>query len=205
MRKWIGVVWCVALVLSIASPALAENPNVAKVKERLAEEVSTSTATTAQVKTFIQETLFPLCTNPVFVQGIKAQNAKGLSLDQIKKIDQEWMDAEDELPIQATLTSNPCAEEIKKIAKENPTIGETFITDNQGANVGQNDLTSDYWQGDEGKWQNSFNNGQGGVDIGKNKFDKSANSVIQQISLPVIDEEGNVIGAITVGALVDRL
>ena len=105
-----------------------------------------------------------------------------MTLDQIKKTDQEWRDAEDELPIHKELLSNACAEEINKLIKANPSIVEVFVTDNQGANVGQNDLTSDYWQGDEAKWKNSFNKGKGGLDVGKVKFDKSANTSLQQIS-----------------------
>ena len=76
--------------------------------------------------------------------------------------------------------------------------------DNQGAVVGENDLTSDYWQGDEAKWQNSFNGGKGGADIGKIKFDKSANAQLQQISIPVLDGT-TVIGAITIGIDISKL
>jgi hypothetical protein len=67
---------------------------------------------------------------------------------------------------------------------------EAPVTDN---------LTSDYWQGDEDKWSKSFNGGKGGVDAAKAKFDSSANAVIQQISLPLIDADGTVVGAITFG------
>ena len=66
-------------------------------------------------------------------------------------------------------------------------------------------MTSDYWQGDEAKWENSFNGGKGGVDVGKIKFDKSANTQLQQVSLPIIDESGNVIGAITYGLAIDKI
>ena len=132
------------------------------------------------------------------------QNAKKMTLDQIKKTDQEWRDAEDELPIHEELLSNACAEEINKLIKANPSIVEVFVTDNQGANVGQNDLTSDYWQGDEAKWKNSFNKGKGGLDVGKVKFDKSANTSLQQISLPITDGE-QVIGAITIGINISKL
>ncbi|NLS93339.1 MAG: hypothetical protein GXX96_14375 [Planctomycetaceae bacterium] len=77
--------------------------------------------------------------------------------------------------------------------------------DNQGANVGQNQLTSDYWQGDEPKWQNSCKDGKGGIDVGENKLDKSSNRTMQHISLPIIDENGRAIGAVTYGLAVDSI
>ena len=76
--------------------------------------------------------------------------------------------------------------------------------DNQGAVVGENDLTSDYWQGDEAKWKNSFNGGKGGIDVGKVKFDKSANTQLQQISITIVDGD-KVIGAVTFGIVITKL
>ena len=126
-------------------------------------------------------------------------------MDEIKKIDEAWIKAEEELPIQKEKMTNVCAKEITRLAKEQKGIGETFVMDNQGANVGQNALTSDYWQGDEEKWTNSFKGGKGGVDIADPKLDKSANVVEQKISLPIIDSTGNVIGAVCWGIRVDLL
>jgi len=194
-----------SVVLATGLPAAAEGSDATAVTAKLAADVDAHPAATPKVKTFIKETLIPLCTNPVFVEQTQAQNAQGLTLEQIKKTDQQWAEAEDELPIHNKLLNNACAEEIRRIVNENPAIGETFVTDNQGANVGQNELTSDYWQGDEPKWQKPFNNGQGGIDIAEPKLDKSTNAVDQKISLPIIDGQGNVIGTVTFGILVDRL
>jgi hypothetical protein len=46
---------------------------------------------------------------------------------------------------------------------------------------------------------------RGGIDIGKVKHDKSADAALQQVSLPIIDADGKVIGALTFGILVDEL
>lgn len=158
----------------------------------------------AKVKTFVTTKLLPLSSNAVFVAEVKKQNALKVSLDEIKKIDAEWQAAEDFLPIQEKVMDNACAKEIIKIIKGLPAIKEAFVMDNQGAVVGENDLTSDYWQGDEAKWKNSFNGGKGGVDVGKVKFDKSANAQLQQISIPVISD-GKAIGAITFGIDINKL
>ena len=170
----------------------------------------TKTALTAsekaedKVKSFVTSKLLPLSTNAVFVAEVKKQNSLGTSLDEIKRIDQEWQAAEDFLPIQEKVMDNACAKEIINIIKGLPVIKEAFVMDNQGAVVGENDLTSDYWQGDEAKWKNSFNEGKGGVDVGKVKFDKSANAHLQQISIPVISD-GKAIGAITFGLDINKL
>jgi len=126
-------------------------------------------------------------------------------LDEIKTIDEAWIKAESMLPIQKEKLNNTCAAEVKKIVDKYPAVLEAFVMDDQGGVVGENNLTSDYWQGDEEKWTGSFNGAKGGVDVGKAKFDKSANATIQQISLPLIAKGGKVIGAITWGVAVDKL
>jgi len=170
-----------------------------EITARLSTEVDALDGASASLKTFIKETLIPHCTNPVFVSSVAAQNAKGVSLQGIQEVDTQWIEAEDELAIHKELMSNACAQEIGKIAKEHSAVGETFVMDNQGANVGQNELTSDYWQGDEPKWQDSFKDGQGAVALSKPKLDKSTGEVDQKVSLPIIDDNGNVIGVVCFG------
>lgn len=171
----------------------------AKLLATLTEQIQNHAGMTDGVKAYALSTLLPQSVNPVFVAAVKKQNAAGLTMAAIQKIDKEWIDAEEPLPIQTEMMSNATAVELKAFINKNGAIREAFVTDNQGANVGQNALTSDYWQGDEAKWKNAFNGGKGGVDVGKEQFDKSINAPIQQISLPIIDENGAVIGTVTWG------
>jgi len=178
----------------------------AKVKEGATDdEKKTAEERHVKMQKLVVEKLLALCTNPVFVKEVAAQNDKKATLDDIKKTDDEWQKAESELPIQKEKLNNDCAKEIVRLAKELKVIGETFVMDNQGANVGQNALTSDYWQGDEPKWQKAYVEGKGGLDVAEPKFDKSANTVEQKVSLPIIDAAGNVIGAVCWGIRVDQL
>lgn len=177
---------------------------MADITAEVTKTIDSSTKASEKVKAFVVKSLLPLMTNKVFIEETKKQNASKVALDDIKKIDKEWQAAEDLLPIQEKVTSNVCANEINKVIKNISGIKEAFVMDNQGAVVGENDLTSDYWQGDEAKWQNSFNGGKGGADIGKIKFDKSANAQLQQISIPVLDGT-TVIGAITIGIDISKL
>ena len=165
----------------------------------LSAQIDKSADASDKVKAFAKAKLLPLMTNAVLVKEVKTQNASGLTMDEIKKLDDEWINAEDELPIHVEKMGNVCAKELKKIASQLSAITEVFVMDNQGANVGQNTLTSDFWQGDEAKWENSYNSGDGGVDISKTKLDKSTNTVDQKISLPILDDNGKAIGAICIG------
>lgn len=201
-------VWLAGVLSTVCVASICQADDGAKKKEelvaRVAKEIEASKASD-KVKEFAKKALLPLCTHEVLVKETVALNAKKVALDEIKKIDKEWSAAEEELPIQAEKLNNTCAKELKKIIAGNSAIVEAFAMDNQGAVVGENALTSDYWQGDEEKWTGSYNGGKGGVDVGKEKFDKSANATLQQISLPLIDAQGEVIGAVTWGLSVDKL
>lgn len=201
MKRLLSLLLCLILFSSIAMSA----SKTEKLIEQINKSIDESTMATEKVKDYAKGVLVPLCTNKVFVAAVEEQNARNLTLAEIKKLDQEWIEAEEELDIHEVLMNNDCAKEIKKLIKWNPMIDEAFVMDNQGANVGQNAITSDYWQGDEAKFKNSFNKGKGGVDIGKDKLDKSTDRVLQQISLPIINKKGKVIGAVTYGIITSKL
>jgi hypothetical protein len=76
--------------------------------------------------------------------------------------------------------------------------------DNQGANVAMTNKTSDYWQGDEAKFTDSFKNGVGAIHISTVEFDESAQAYLVQVSVPVM-EGGKAIGALTIGVNIDEL
>lgn len=142
--------------------------------------------------------------NPTLVEAVKAQNAAGKSLEAIKKQDQEWMAVTGVDPFMQSLMSNPAAQELKRLEKSKPYYVEVFLMDNQGANVAMTNKTSDYWQGDEPKFTESFKGGQGAAHLGKVKFDESAQAYLVQVSVPVMDG-GAAIGAITIGVNLDEL
>ena len=109
------------------------------------------------------------------------------------------IEAEDELPIHREKTSGACADRIRALTRTRCAVREAFVMDRQGAVVCENVLTGDYWQGDEAKWKKSFNDGRGGVDVGEEKLDRSTDTILQQVSLPILDRDGTVVGAVTWG------
>lgn len=137
-----------------------------------------------------------IASDPVVIAAIKEQNAKKVSLAEIQKIDKAWTDGDTK--VSNEVSARPCSVKLQELLKKQPDLIEAFAMDDQGANVCMSDRTSDYWQGDEAKWQKSFNGGKGGVNFDERKFDSSAKAVIVQVSVPVLDQ-GKVIGALTVG------
>ena len=82
-------------------------------------------------------------------------------------------------------------------------ITEIFVMDGWGWNVAQTGGTSDYFQGDEGKWQKTFASSDPNeievLDIVEEDGIRYA-----QVSLPIKDGDKN-IGAVTVGVDVDKV
>jgi len=133
--------------------------------------------------------------DPILIKEIEAQNAKNMTQAEIDAIDKAWMAGGEADLVQRQLT-NPCAVHLKALIATNPAFGETFAMDNKGANVCVTGRTSDYWQGDEAKWQKTYPTGKTFID--EPKYDTSAKAILMQVSVPVFDG-GKPVGAITVG------
>ncbi|MEP0701455.1 MAG: hypothetical protein ABJC67_08925, partial [Lentilitoribacter sp.] len=79
-------------------------------------------------------------------------------------------------------------------------ITEIFVMDALGLNVAASDVTSDYWQGDEAKYSESYGAGPGAVFVDAVEFDESAQSYQGQVSVSLTDPAtGEVVGAMTIG------
>ena len=148
--------------------------------------------------------LVKLGTDPAIVQAVKAENGKGKTLDQIKEQDKKWQATPGVVDYMKALMDNPCGKRLKEIQKSAPYYAELFVMDNLGANACMSDKTSDYWQGDEPKFTESYKGGKGAVHISDVKFDDSSQSYTVQVSVPVKDG-ATVIGAMTIGIDVDKM
>jgi hypothetical protein len=148
--------------------------------------------------------LVKLGTDPVIVAAVKAENTKGKTLAQIQDMDKKWMATAGVVDYMKALMDSECGQYLKKIQASQPYYAEIFVMDNQGANVAMSDKTSDYWQGDEPKFTESFKGGTGAVHISDVKFDDSTQAYLTQVSVPVKDGD-KVIGAITFGIDVEKV
>lgn len=148
--------------------------------------------------------------NTGLVAAVIAQNAETSGYDQAKidSLDQQWraeVDASSRPLIDGVL-ANPTSAYLAKVAEESEGLfTEIFVMDAMGLNVGQSGVTSDYWQGDEGKWQNTYSVGAGAIDLGDVEQDESTQTFQSQLSITVVDDAGNPIGAVTFGVNVELL
>ena len=151
---------------------------------------------------FAENELIQFSTKPEIVNAVQEQNNRGLTLDEIKAIDKTWSAYDEINRFMMNKISNDCALELWNFQLDHRYILEIFVMDNQGANVGQTNKTSDYWQGDEAKFTESFNNGSGAIHYGEPEYDASADELIIQISVPVMSG-GRAVGAATYGISLD--
>jgi hypothetical protein len=138
------------------------------------------------------------------VKAVKAQNKKEMDLEMgIKITDGAWRGVKSgTLPIMDELMANNCAMAAKALMDSVDYVVEIFVMDNQGANVCMTAKTGDYWQGDEGKFWNSYQGGIGAVFV--DEIEEDGGKMISQVSVPVMSK-GMAIGAMTIAVDVDKL
>lgn len=190
MRRFGLVLACSIL---FAHPSVADDSHVGPVKEYL----------TKNVASWLEQ--------PEIVDAIKAQNAENAKLAQadIETLDKKWRaetEASDHPMIDATL-AKPLSQFLKQKQEESGgVITEMFVMDAKGLNVGQSEMTSDYWQGDEAKFQKSFGAGADTVFVDEVEKDESTQTLQSQASMTIKDPAtGEPIGAITIGVNIDKL
>jgi hypothetical protein len=165
----------------------------------------------APLKNIAETKIRTWISDPAIVNAVKAQNEKHASLTQadIDTLDKQWR-AETKAaakPLIDPILNNDLSKFLKKVAADSKGLyTEVFVMDNKGLNVGQSEITSDYWQGDEAKWQKTFSVGPDAVFVDKIEKDESTQVLQSQVSLSVVDPATKkVIGAVTVGVNVDAL
>ena len=164
-----------------------------------------------QISKELAEKIKPWLSDPAVVEAVKAQNAKtgGLSDADIDKLDKQWR-AEAKGgggPLVNEVVGNALSTFLKgKKEASGGLYSEIFVMDAKGLNVGTSDVTSDYMQGDEGKWQKTYPVGPDAVFIDEVEFDDSSKAFQSQVSTTVVDPAtGKPIGAITIGINVEKL
>lgn len=164
-----------------------------------------------QIEAHLKEKAMMWINKPVVINAIKAQNVKNANLSsaQIDALDKKWRAGVDggDTSIIDDVLNNPLSNYLEEIKFANEDIyTEIFVMDDKGLNVGQSDITSDYWQGDEAKWQDTYLKGPGAINISDLEEDESTGAFQAQLSTTIVDPDtGKAIGAITIGIAVDGL
>jgi len=156
-----------------------------------------------QVTEYVQKNVKPWLSDATVIKAIEASNQKHQSLTQadIDKLDGDWIKARKEKAAHApmdVLMNNELAVFLKtKKQGSGGAVAELFVMDNKGLNVAQTDPTSDFWQGDEAKWQKSFAASPDAIFVDKVEDDDGMK--VSQTSLTIVDPNTKKpIGAITV-------
>ena len=158
---------------------------------------SITKSTRERLKTHIQ-LLERHAAHPTIVSAVREQNAKDISLDDIKTIDKDWI-AGMQNKLATKLQNNSAGTYLRNgVVFTTHVFTEAFLCDKRGAVVGEYPKTSDYWQGDEAKFTECYNMGSGKVFIGQLGFDESTQAYSVQISVPVKDNE-KTIGVLVLG------
>jgi len=133
------------------------------------------------------------------------QNHVDLSEEKILAMDTHWRNevkSGNHLMI-ARMLQNDLSRYLQIIRRrQDGLITEIIVMDNKGLNVGISDLTSDYWQGDEDKFQRTRLL-TSGVYLSDIMFDSSTQKFQVQASFPVIKAD-EFQGVVTVGIDVEK-
>lgn len=163
-----------------------------------------ATDKTSLVEDYLRTRIAVWIDDPLIIEAIIAQNQAHADLSdaEIDALDKQWRAEVDSgrRGLLRNVLDTPLSRLLKqKQAQSNGLITEIFVVDNKGLNVGQSDVTTDYWQGDEAKFLRTFGVGRGAIFVDKPEIDQSTGLQQAQGSMTIIDAEGKPIGAVTVG------
>lgn len=147
---------------------------------------------------------------PGLVDAVKAQNRRhaGLTEEARDRMDQTWQTAfqtGDHPRVMAWL-DEALSHRLRTLAREaDGQITEVMLTDRGGLNVAVSDMTSDYWQGDEAKFQRAQGLAAGQLNFEPVTYDESTRKFQVHVSLPVTDtDSGEWLGVLIVGVDVEK-
>ncbi|MDO6965952.1 hypothetical protein [Rhizobium alvei] len=142
--------------------------------------------------------------NDIVTVAIDAQNKRLSKLTQaeIDAADKQWVEEReaDDKPLIAATLSNPLSVYLNRIQGRSLGLyAEIFIMDQNGLNVGQSSITKDFWQGDEDKFQKTFQVSKDAIFIDEAEWDDEAKIWRAQVNFTLTDPSGATpIGAATV-------
>ena len=189
-----------ATVASAQDAQTGAEPDAVAGTQQAAPEVPTSENITPSViahfKNFID--------TEIVRASIADQNNKYGSMNEaeIIALDNKWRAERkaDSQPLIAATLTNPLSSYLTRVQAQ--AVGlytEIFVVDANGLNVGQSNITSDYWQGDEAKFQKTYPIAPDAVFVDEPEFDDALGIWRTQVNMTVADETGTqAIGAVTI-------
>ena len=142
-----------------------------------------------------------IAADPALLKAILAKNAVLESPGEIKRIDDDWR-SNLHYPLRKKLTSGPCADRLRTLVQDDKLVVEAFLMDERGGLVCATVETSDYWQGDEPKWQKTYRDGARYF-LGEPHLDVNTNTFAVQLSV-LVGEPEHKLGALTLTLRIPR-
>ena len=125
----------------------------------------------------------------------------------IDALDKQWRaerEVEDQ-PLITAVLSSPLSSYLTRIQSDSQGLfSAIFVMDAVGLNAGQSAITSDFWQGDEAKWQQTFLVAPDAVFIDEVEINEDTGTEIRQLNMSIA-QDGRVVGAITVDVNITEL
>jgi hypothetical protein len=130
--------------------------------------------------------------DPTVVKAVHANNASPEDLAAVKKKDKAWpTDAK----MRQEVIDRPCSVRMRELIAGDPLVVEAFVMDHLGGLACTTVATTDYWQGDEAKWQKTFVDGLAAF-VDEPALDASTGVFAIQLSVPMAEGDRRV-GAVT--------
>ena len=196
------------LTLGLSSHAFAQEAAAPATAPAAAPETVAAAPASAPISADIikpefVESLRQRLQQPVTILSVTSSNKRHENVQQaeIDKLDEAWKTEakSDDQPLIAEILSSPLSSYLLYTqAKSAGLFTEIFIMDKFGLNVGQSSVTSDYWQGDEDKFQKTFQVGPEAVFIDEPEYDDGTRTWRVQVNLTIVDPSSKAaIGAAT--------
>ena len=134
-----------------------------------------------------------IASDPGVREAVMASDAASETAEQVRRRDTAWM-ANPGDPLRQAIVQAPCSARLRELLKDDPMVVEAFVMNDRGTLVCSATETSDYWQGDEPKWQRTFLEGRDPF-VDEPALDASSGKYAIQLSVPVVS------GAKRIGAL----
>lgn len=163
------------------------------------------------VNDYAQDNLRDWTNDPRIVDALKTGNAfhQYLTAEDIDAMDARWRIElrSQERPLIRAVVDNSLSAFLREKQKEaDGLVTEIIVMDAKGLSIAESEASSDYWQGDEPKWQKTYLTGTRDIFIDRAEKDELTQMLQVQASMTVFDPETNQpIGAITVGINLDGL
>lgn len=186
LRPALRLCLCTAAMVTLALPTHAQTPQ----KTLISDEV------VADIRNFIDREIVRM--------SIANQNTRygDLAQSEIDRLDTQWVAETNakEQPLISAVLANPLSAYLTRIqARSSGLYTEIFVMDQNGLNVGQSNPSSDFWQGDEAKFQKTFPVSGQAIFIDEPEYNDDTHTWNTQVNLSITDGTSpDAIGAATV-------